>query len=136
MTAELPPGARETPSPASAFAVWRAARSLTMIAAWLGGPNRQQSPDPLNNALGDAQGRQALNQQRKGSRRVRTARTAQMLNKHPDILLLGRDRRAVFQSRWVLLGGLTPKQRGGLFAVYWFYPGLKSIGGPTALLGG
>lgn len=80
------------PIPASAFDVWRAARSLTMIAAWLGGPNRQQSPDPLNNALGDAQGRQALNQQRKGSRRVRTARTAQMLNKHPDILLLGRDR--------------------------------------------
>lgn len=134
MTSQVTGGVGETYSSASAFAVWRAARSLTMIAAWLGGPNRQQSPDPLNNALGDAQGRQALNQQRKGSRRVRTARTAQMLNKHPCYwAVIGEPYSKAVGD---LLGGLTPKQRGGLFAVYWFYPGLKSNGGPTALLGG
>ena len=92
MTSQVTAGVGETYSSASAPAAWCAARNLTMIAARLGGPNRQQSPDPLNNALGDAQGRQALNQQRKGSRRVRKARTARMLNKHPDILLMSRDR--------------------------------------------
>lgn len=56
-----------------------------------------------------------------------------LLNPHPEICRLDSGRGPIVP---VLLGGLTPKQRGGLFAVYWFYPGLKSNGGPTALLGG
>ena len=49
MTSQVTAGVGETYSSASAPAAWCAARNLTMIAARLGGPNRQQSPDPLNN---------------------------------------------------------------------------------------